>query len=65
MQSLVQEWKTVDELADYLKVPRSFIYARTRQTGPDSIPRLRVGKYLRFDIGAVMEWLQRHQGSES
>jgi len=53
-----QKLLTVDELAETLKVPRSWIYTRTRQTGPDSIPRVRVGRYLRFYEGEVMEWLR-------
>ena len=49
---------TVDELAAILKVKRSWIYSRTRQTGIDSIPRKRVGKYLRFRLDEVMKWLE-------
>ncbi len=52
---------TPDELAKILSVPKSWIYTQTRQTGPDSIPRLKLGKYLRFKINDVMEWLQKQQ----
>ena len=55
---------TVDELAKELKVAKSWIYSRTRETGPGTIPRLKVGKYLRFEERAVMEWLQE-QGENS
>lgn len=48
---------TVEELAKALKVPRSWIYSRTRVTGPGTIPRIKVGKYLRFDLDRVMEWI--------
>ncbi|HAH37909.1 MAG TPA: DNA-binding protein [Algoriphagus sp.] len=59
------ELKTVDELADNLKVPKSWIYSRTRETGPDSIPRIKVGKYIRFIESDVMEWLKRKQEEDN
>jgi excisionase family DNA binding protein len=49
---------TIDELAEELKVPKSWIYSRTRETGPGSIPRIKVGKYLRFTKADVMDWLK-------
>lgn len=53
---------TVNELSERLKVPRSWVYSRTRQTGPGTIPRIKVGKYIRFDLKEVMDWLSRTQG---
>jgi len=50
---------TVDELAEKLKAPPSWIYSRTRQTGPDTIPMIRVGKYCRFRLDDVLAWLER------
>ncbi len=35
------------------------LYFRTMQTGKDAIPRVRIGKYLRFNPGAVMEWIEK------
>lgn len=49
---------SVDELAESLKVPKSWVYSRSREKGPDAIPRIRVGKYLRFELSQVMEWLK-------
>ena len=49
---------TIDEMAKILKVPKSWIYSRTRETGPNTIPRFRVGKYLRFRLEDVMGWLE-------
>ena len=54
---------TVIEIAEKLKLPVSWIYSRTRETGPGSIPRIRCGKYLRFDFHEVMDWL-REQNEE-
>lgn len=31
------------------------------QTGPDTIPRIKVGKYIRFDYQAVMDWLGKNE----
>jgi excisionase family DNA binding protein len=53
----MDDLQTVDELAKILKVPKSWIYARTREKGTGSIPRIKVGKYLRFDIKQVLNWL--------
>ena len=60
-----QDFLTVDELADRLKVQKSWVYSRTRETGAGAMPRLRVGKYLRFDYQAVLEWLRRQNVAES
>ena len=49
----------VDELAESLNVPKSWVYSRTRETGPDAIPRIRVGKYLRFVLDDVFRWLEK------
>ncbi len=57
-----KELLTVEEMAAKLKVKPSWIYVRTMQTGADSIPRVRIGKYLRFNPGAVMEWIEKQYG---
>jgi len=44
---------TIDEMAETLKVPKSWLYSRTRETGPGSIPRIKVGKYIRFDLSSA------------
>jgi len=52
---------TVNDLARQLRVKPSWIYGETRKTGKGSIPRIRVGKYLRFRLEEVMDWLKAHQ----
>ena len=54
-----EELLTVVELAESLKVNRSWVYGKSRETGPGSIPKIKVGKYLRFELGKVMEWLRK------
>ncbi len=48
----------VNELAEFLGVPKSRIYSRSRETGPETIPRLHVGKYVKFQLPEVMDWLK-------
>ena len=54
---------TVQQLADYLRVSPTWVYARTRRCSADLIPHLKIGKYVRFDLGAqdFQEWLKRHE----
>jgi len=50
---------TSAELAEELKVPLSWVYSRTRQRGPDVIPMIRVGRYIRYRLPEVLDWLVR------
>ena len=52
---------SVKELAESLSVPISWIYSRTRIKGDDQIPHIRCGKYVRFDIDSVMDWLKKKE----
>ena len=56
---------TIEELANRLKVRKSWLYSRTRETGPGTMPKLRLGKYLRFDYQAVMDWLRKQNEADS
>jgi len=56
-----QELLTVDELAKFLKTAKSWVYSRTRETGPDAMPRVKCGKYLRFRLDDVLAWLEKRQ----
>jgi hypothetical protein len=49
---------TPQELAKRLKVPLSWIYKQSARHGPDSIPVLRCGMYLRFSWPEVCIWLR-------
>lgn len=51
---------TVDELHEALKVPKSWIYDRTRRR-KDPIPHFKVGRYPRFDLLEVKAWLKDHE----
>ena len=56
-----QNLLTVDELAESLNVPKSWVYSRTRETGPDAMPKLKCGKYCRFNFQDVLDWLKDQQ----
>jgi excisionase family DNA binding protein len=49
---------TVEQVADRLQVPPSWIYGRTRSRAADRIPGFRLGKYWRFREADVMNWLE-------
>ena len=55
----LRKFLTPTELAEKLSVKKSWIYGKSMQTGPDAIPRLKVGKYLRFNYEAVLDWLKK------
>jgi predicted DNA-binding transcriptional regulator AlpA len=50
------------ELAALFGVPVSFIYDRTCRSASDPIPRIKIGKYVRFDPEQVESWLRHHDG---
>jgi excisionase family DNA binding protein len=53
---------TPEELAERLKVPKSWVFEQTRERAKIRnkvpLPCIRLGKYLRFSWQAVSEWLQ-------
>src|SRR5581483_4585025 len=51
------------ELAGYLGVPVGWIYDRTKQKGPETIPHIKLGKYLRFnpESEGFQRWLTEHE----
>ncbi len=48
---------TVEELHVALKVPKSWIYDRTRRK-ENPIPHFKVGRYPRFDLTEIKAWLK-------
>jgi excisionase family DNA binding protein len=55
---MIQNLLSVDELAESLRVPKSWVYSRSRERGPGAMPRIKVGKYVRFEVDKVFEWLK-------
>jgi len=59
-KSITDGLLTVDELSDRLQVPKSWIYERTRNKC-DGIPHIKVGKYVRFNLTEVLDWLNKRK----
>ena len=51
---------TVGELAKILNLPKSWIYQRTSM-GPEAIPHIKIGKYVRFDAQEVIEFFKNRK----
>jgi len=49
---------TVEQVADLLQVPPSWVYGRTRSRAADRVPGFRLGKYWRFRDTDVLNWLE-------
>jgi excisionase family DNA binding protein len=52
---------TVQEVAEMLHVPVSWVYERTRKRSTERIPGFRLGKYWRFSEVDVLAWIQRQR----
>lgn len=57
---LMEQLLTIDDVATLLKVPKSWVYERTRRRGVDRLPFFKLGKYLRFDERSIKRFLE-HQ----
>jgi len=50
-----------EQMANVLGVKISWLYRQTMQHGQGSIPRIKMGKYLRFEREAVLRWVRENQ----
>jgi len=58
----LDELLTVDDVAALLKVSRSWVYEHTRARGTprgERLPYIKIGKYVRFEAGALRAFLDR------
>lgn len=60
MESSERQVMTVDDLAAYLRIPRSSVY-KLAQRG--QVPCQKVGRHWRFSRRAVERWLDGRRGS--
>ena len=58
------ELLTGDELCAKLKIKKSFLYSPARRKGPDPIPAILIGKYLRYRLPDVIAWIERNQARD-
>jgi excisionase family DNA binding protein len=54
---------TVQDVANLLHVPSSWVYERTRRHGRDQLPHVKLGKYLRFEEAAVIDFIRRQRSA--
>jgi excisionase family DNA binding protein len=60
-QSNVDEVLTVKEVADLLKVKPSWVYDRISPKHGGRLPHIRLGRYIRFERFAVLDFLRRQR----
>jgi excisionase family DNA binding protein len=53
---------TIEEVAELLHVPVSWVYGKTRRRSMDRVPGFRLGKYWRFREADVLAWIERQRG---
>jgi len=52
---------TIDELSEYLKVPKSSLYKLVQE---GKLPGVKVGRHWRFHLDTVDDWLKRHPAAK-
>ena len=57
------ELLTVQQVAELLQVPVSWVYGRMRTRSEERLPAYRLGKYWRFDREDILMWVARHQAN--
>jgi hypothetical protein len=57
----LDELRTVDDVAAILRVSRNWVYEQTRRRvrHADQLRHVKIGKYVRFEAGAVREFIRR------
>ena len=60
------ELMTVQQVAELLQVPVSWVYGRLRKRSLDKLPGYRLGKYWRFEKEEVLAWRgQQREGRKA
>lgn len=53
---------TIQQVADMLHVPVSWVYGRTRKRSVERLPGIRLGKYWRFREEEIHTWVESQRG---
>jgi len=56
MKKIIGDVLTIDELAIYLKIPKSTLYKLVRE---GKIPSHKIGRHWRFQKRSIERWLER------
>jgi excisionase family DNA binding protein len=60
MKRLIYEVLTIDELAVYLKIPKSTLYKLARE---GKVPSNKIGRHWRFQKRSIDRWLERKRAA--
>ena len=52
---------TAEQVGEMYQVPKTWVYGRTRKRGSEKLPCVKLGKYVRFQQGAVEEYMEQHR----
>ena len=52
---------TVEKLSQQFDVPKSWIYRKVRDK-KNPLPKIKLGKYLRFETEKIQEYLNQNRG---
>lgn len=55
------ELLTVQQVAELLQVPKSWVYGRLRKRSLEQLPGYRLGKYWRFREEEINIWVKRQR----
>ena len=50
---------TIDDLAEWLQIPKNTLYRQHSQGTPPGSLGVRVGRFLRYDRTRITDWLDR------
>src|SRR6267378_1838463 len=53
---------TIQQVAELLHVPVSWVYGRTRKRSIERLPGIRLGKYWRFREEEIHAWVESQRG---
>jgi excisionase family DNA binding protein len=53
---------TIQQVAELLHVPASWVYGRTRRRSTERLPGIRLGKYWRFREVEIHAWVESQPG---
>ncbi len=58
MNTGLEPYVDIAQAAAFLRVPKSYLYARTAKKGKAQVPHHRIGKYVRFRLSELEAWVQ-------
>lgn len=61
LQLSFSRYLNIEQVAEILGVPKSFIYRRTARGHTDPIPHYRIGGHLRFKLEDIGAWVETHR----